>query len=164
MVNSARAEFTGDNRWLVTGTGEEYRFWQVGSWKPAHTVRRSGSVGVYGMIGCSFDGRMIAVTDSRDSVRLLEPSTGRELATLEAAYPVMPTWLRFSPDGGRMAAVSTQHVIHLWDLRSIRQQLAAMKLDWDLPPLPPPATNQFQEPLTVIVLGNTNQPGTERKP
>jgi tetratricopeptide (TPR) repeat protein len=30
------------------------------------------------------------------------------------------------------------HVIQVWDLRRIRQQLADLSLDWDLPPYPPP--------------------------
>ena len=46
-----------------------------------------------------------------------------------------------SPDGRRALTgcwQSPDNLVHLWDLRRIRHRLAAIKLDWDLPPLPPP--------------------------
>jgi hypothetical protein len=43
-----------------------------------------------------------------------------------------------SPDGNRLA-VSGPNVVHLWDLRRIREQLAKLGLNWDAPPYPPAA-------------------------
>jgi tetratricopeptide (TPR) repeat protein len=40
--------------------------------------------------------------------------------------------------------------IQIWNLRAIREQLAAMGLDWDLPPYPPPK-NAHATPLKVEV-------------
>ena len=156
--------FSPDSQWLVTSTPSECHFWQVGSWKRLHSIPRGGAAELTGSVAFTPDGRMVAIAHTRRSVRLVNTGTWQELATLEAPDPGVLSDLKFSPDGALLAAATENRVLHLWDLRSIRQQLAAMKLDWDLPPLPPPATNQFQEPLTVIVLGNTNQPGTERKP
>ena len=108
---------------------------------------------------------MLAIAEGFSLVRLVAPDTGQEWATLEASVLSEIFRLRFNSDGSQLAAVCwSSRVIHLWDLRAIRQQLAAMKLDWDLPPLPPLATNQFQGPITVTVLGDTNQPTAAGNP
>ena len=88
-------------------------------------------------MGFSRDGKMLAIAYSRYVVRLIDPASGRQLATLESPDPRHVSWLGFSPDGSRLAAASETNVIQLWDLRRIREQLAAMKLDWNLPPYPP---------------------------
>ena len=46
----------------------------------------------------------------------------------------------FSPDGDRLAVATNGDHVQLWDLRLIRQQLAAMGLDWDQPPDPTAAS------------------------
>lgn len=45
---------------------------------------------------------------------------------------------------------------HVWNLRLIRQQLASMNLDWDMPPYPPEDPALTNRPLRVIV--RTNAP------
>jgi hypothetical protein len=39
-----------------------------------------------------------------------------------------------SPEGSQLAACCSGHGFRIWDLHLIRQQLADMGLDWDLPP------------------------------
>jgi hypothetical protein len=73
-------------------------------------------------------------------VQLIDPTTGRALATLQAPEPRQVSWLCFSPDGDRLAVATTGDHVQLWDLRLIRRQLAAMGLDWDQPPDPPAAS------------------------
>jgi hypothetical protein len=54
-----------------------------------------------------------------------------------------PESLVFSPDGTRLFFPNPLkgHILYVRDLRAMREQLAAMNLDWDLPPYPPaPAT------------------------
>jgi hypothetical protein len=58
-------------------------------------------------------------------------------------------------------AVQRAGPAQLWDLRLIREQLAAMNLDWDLPPLPSRPPEQNLGPLTVTILTDTNQPDTK---
>jgi len=149
--------FNPDNRLLVTSGGSQCSFWEVGSWKCLHSFERVGAGDLPGPLAITRDSRLVAVAYSRRAVRLLDSTTWQNLATLEPPDSAELFDLRFSSDGTLLAAVST-YAIHLWDLRAIRQQLAAMNLDRDLPPLPPPATNQFQGPITVIVVGSTNQP------
>jgi hypothetical protein len=42
--------------------------------------------------------------------------------------------------------------VHVWDLRLIRQRLAEMKLDWDLPPYAPETQPSSQDPVRLEVL------------
>ena len=46
-------------------------------------------------------------------------------------------YIDVSPDGRWVATGSHSHSIHVWNLRAIREQLAEMGLDWDLPAYPP---------------------------
>ena len=157
-VNSVHAAFSPDGRWLVTGSSEEYQFWETSSWKPARRIPRSDSGGSYGMIGFSPDGRMVAVTDSQQSVRLLNPASGDELATLNSPQPIKLTWLCFSPDGRHLAAASLHNGIQLWDLRLVREELAALKLDWDSPPWPPLPSDARASPITATVFDAPRNP------
>jgi hypothetical protein len=42
--------------------------------------------------------------------------------------------LAFSPDGATLAVMQRDSVVQLWDLRQLRQDLAALNLDWDQQP------------------------------
>lgn len=80
----------------------------------------------------------MAVIISHNVVRLIETCTGRVLADLEPTpKPSRVQWICISPDGSQLATACGNEGIHVWDLRSIRERLAAMQLDWDLPPYPP---------------------------
>ncbi len=149
--------FSPDGKWLATsrGRGRDCRFWAVGTWQCVHVVQQTGS-GVAVPISFSLDGSMAAVRLGSGRVRLLAPGSWRELADLEPPSAQFLSDLAFSPDGRYLAAAAETKVIQLWDLRSIRQQLAAMKLDWEAPPLPAPATNQFPGKVVVTILGGTN--------
>jgi hypothetical protein len=50
-----------------------------------------------------------------------------------------------------LVAGSVSRRLHVWDLRLIRQRLAAMGLDWDLPPYEP-AAQPAAPPLKVEVV------------
>jgi hypothetical protein len=46
------------------------------------------------------------------------------------------TSVLFGPDGTRLAATTDYNVLVLWNLRRIREELAALGLDWEMPPHP----------------------------
>jgi serine/threonine protein kinase/WD40 repeat protein len=148
---NANIGFSPDGRWLVTALSHEYRLWQVGSWTPGIRVRTGTSIP--GSFAFTYDGGLLAL-DRGQLTRLVDPESGRELATLEPPpeYPRELMWPSFSPDGGRLA-VPSDWVILVWDLRLIRAQLAKMRLDWDAPPIPAEETAPAPLPIRAIVEG-----------
>jgi WD40 repeat protein len=126
----AHVAFSPDDRWLVNGTRDEYRFWEVGSWRPALRIPRTPPT-VEGPLAFTPDGKILAIAHSLREVRLIETATGRELATLSAPEPHPISWLCFRPDGEQLAVACGDRVLQLWDLRRIRERLAEMGLDWE---------------------------------
>jgi WD40 repeat protein len=134
----ATVEFSPDGRWLVAAHGDAYRFYRVGSWQPGLVVERdtAGSA-VGGALAYRPDGRMLAISqmvEHEPLVQLIDPGSGRLIATLRAPELFAVTRLAFSPDGTQLAASTLGHVIELWDLRLIHERLAGMGLDQGFPP------------------------------
>jgi serine/threonine protein kinase/WD40 repeat protein len=140
--------FSPDGRWLAT-SGGGCRLWTVDSWKAGPYL--GGAI-------CAFspDGKLVAVDTGHGLIRLVDPDTGREYARLEDPNMDRSGHLCFSSDSAQL--VSTTHdspSIHVWDLRLIREELAARRLDWDLPPYPPA---EVAPPLRVVVdMGKPNR-------
>jgi WD40 repeat protein len=136
---SFRAVFSPNGRWLVTGSPDQYHVWEVGSWaKPVHEL--AGYHGVAGLVGASAfspDGTMLAIARSLSEVELVDANKGWEkIVKLTSPDPTIIESLKFSTDGSQLAVITQAHLIYIWDLRAIRQQLATMDLDWALPPYP----------------------------
>ena len=145
----ARAAFHPNGKWLVTASGEEYRFWKVGSWELGHRISRE--YGAPGVLSFTRDGKTLAIAHSRDVIQLLDGTTFRQLAAFESPGQRNLNWLCLSPDGDHLAAACMNHLVLVWDLRAIRQQLAPMGLDWDLPPYPPTERRRPSGPLRVKI-------------
>jgi WD40 repeat protein len=124
--------FSPDNRWLVTGDDERYQFWDTANWQCRFSVSRAATAGTGGTVAFSADGRMAAVASSSDLVQLVDLAGGAELATLESSAPQKIYWLEFNPDGSQLAVngIGHAHYLQLWNLRLLREKLAAMNLDW----------------------------------
>jgi eukaryotic-like serine/threonine-protein kinase len=141
--------FSPDGRWLATSsstTASDYQLWEVGTWQPKSPSQAADG---YTFTAFSPDGRMMARIQ-RHKIQLLETMTEKPLATLEASGSIVMMKLQFSPDGSQLAAVQFDQQVQLWDLRLIRQELAAMHLDWDLPPYPP-ARDATASPVTLQI-------------
>ncbi len=143
--------FSPDGHWLVTGTNQEYRFYEVGTWRRRHRVAREDAGSTLGPMAFSPDGRVLALLFRPNTVRLVVPATGQELATLTAPEDRVVQSLSFSPDGTRLAAACWGHVVQLWDLRRARSELARRRLDWALPAYPPAGPAPVPVPLRVRV-------------
>ncbi|HEY6562895.1 MAG TPA: hypothetical protein VIY86_00235, partial [Pirellulaceae bacterium] len=118
----------------------------VGTWEPGPVL---GGV----VFGFSPDGAMIAVASQSGSVRLMDPTSAREFVRLEHPKGYGTPHYIFTPDGTSLMSVSTAQISgFVWDLRRIREELAARGLDWELPPFPQPALQATQEPLRVDLI------------
>ncbi|TMQ34538.1 MAG: tetratricopeptide repeat protein [Planctomycetota bacterium] len=167
LTGSAYAAFSPDGQWLVTDAEQEYRFFQVGSWQTARSIPRQPE-GTRGPLTFSPDGKLLAVVPhyrpSQTAARLLDPWTGREFATLSLPHPEMVVRLCFSHDGSQLAVACPSHVVYVWDLRAIREQLAALGLDWDLAPYPMPVQPKDASPLRVTVNLGSRRAGSPGSP
>jgi len=143
MPARSRVVFSPDGRWLGTSS-TEYQLWRVGSWEPEGASMPGYPEPDFNFMAFSPDNKIMAIVDSARNIRLLETSTGKEIASLEApdAAPIFS--LCFSPDGSQLAALEWGQQLQLWDLRLIRRDLRPMGLDWDFAPYPepPPASRQ----------------------
>jgi WD40 repeat protein len=146
---SAFVRFSPDGHWLAINAfpESECRLWHVGAWLPGSTIRVSRA---FFTLAFSRDGRLLAIDDA-GQVRLVETETGRPAATLDAGTGSTANFfcMAFSPDGTTMAG-GRDHMIHVWDLRRIREQLAPLGLDWASPTYPPPAEHVPVGPVVVI--------------
>jgi serine/threonine protein kinase/WD40 repeat protein len=131
--------FSPDGRWLVVGGVGDYRFYRVGSWQAGPVLPRDVGESTLGPLAFARDGGVLAIARTLTDVQLIDLTTGRALATLQAPEPRQVSWLCFSPDADRLAVATNGDHVQLWDLGLIRRQLAAMGLDWDRPPDPPAA-------------------------
>jgi WD40 repeat protein len=138
-----------DGRRLVTGVRSEFFFWKVGSWELEARLPR-GHRSLFSSIAFTRDGRLLALAQDRNRIGLYNAATLRRLATLEIPGPADLSGLSLSPDGTRLAATTQQNVIALWDLRRLRQGLAALDLDWEMPPYPP--AEQAGEPVQALTV------------
>jgi serine/threonine protein kinase/WD40 repeat protein len=122
-----------DGHWLaVTGTlTNEVRalqIWDTRSWTLRHFAPQPASAAATAF---SPDGRLVAFITERCRIQLHETESFRHLATLEAPIRANLTWLRFSPDGTRLAALEVMHGIQVWNLVKLREELKARGLDWE---------------------------------
>src|SRR5262249_4461547 len=129
--------FSPDGRRLVTTATSEahsgcYRF-RVGTWERETVAETPGVVETAAPL-FSPDGRLLAFSVSPRRVRLADPNTGRALAHLSTLDPVHPVPRSFTPDGTRLAVTTADGLVHIWDLRRVREQLTELNLDWESPP------------------------------
>jgi WD40 repeat protein len=80
----------------------------------------------------------MAICHSRNVIRLIDPATTKEVATLEAPIDQPVLAVCFSPDGSQLLISGGARGLQLWDLRALRRRLKSMHIDWHLPDYPPP--------------------------
>jgi Tetratricopeptide repeat len=148
VEDSSNVCFSPDGRWLAT-TGGGCRLWTVGSWQEAAHIA-GGDYNGGRSLAFSPDRKILAVETGHGVVRLVDPETGREYARLEDPNQDRAYQICFSPDGTQLILTNNDSSsIHVWDLRLIREQLATMKLDWDLPPYQPAGEIDDRKPLRI---------------
>lgn len=131
-----RIVFSPDDKLLATVELGRVRLWNTSDWSLSGELRREelGS----GMVSFSPDGKLIAIVD-RYFVKLFNATTLNEVARLTTPLDISiqslvhvqaGTSISFSPDSQQVAACSEDGSILLWNLTTIRRQLADLTLDW----------------------------------
>jgi hypothetical protein len=123
------------------------RLFAVGTWEPGMRLG-PGAGAVFAP-----DSKLAAIPMS-SGLRLLDPASGREVATLEDPNLDSIKQVLFSPDNTKLITINMIKGIHVWDLRLIRRELKELGLDWDWPAIPPAdAPRLIAEPVSVKIRG-----------
>jgi len=127
-----------------------YRIYRVPGWELS-VERHHPDTGFTRGLRAAFDpdGRIMAHTQDRVNVRLVDLDTGGELCVLPVPESQNLAAYQFSPDVRRLAAVTVRGVVQLWDLYSLRTRLRELGLDWAPPQ--PVADDGGSRPVTVKV-------------
>lgn len=149
-----RVAWSPDGQWVVLGTAQDYSFWRTDCWQQdeTRTVPRGNLSTTTGSIAYSKDGGMLALVRNRDLVQLFDPVSGREVTTLTAPEPQAVSWLRFSRDGASLAVATVEGAIQLWNLPALREQLAALNLDWGRAPVTIPNLTHHGSRITPFLV------------
>jgi serine/threonine protein kinase/WD40 repeat protein len=139
--------FSPNGRWLAANDG---RLWETDSWREVRRFDR------HNFLAFSPDSKILAQMDATGIVRLMDPESGREFARLDDPQKEGGRDLCFSNSGAQL--VATGFDVRLWDLRTIRQELAAIGLDWDLLPYSA-RTDAPRVPVRTVIV-ETGGPAT----
>ena len=122
--------FSPDSRRVFYATSYELWSMDTASGAAVWHTRLSETPHPNTAIRVSADGRYAATVMNPYEVSLVDAQNGRPLATIQHPELQPINDIAFSPDGNWFAVACTTHVTHLWDLRRVHAELAAMNIDW----------------------------------
>ncbi len=122
------AFFAPGGRTMITSLAGRYQFREVPSWQPVRELQ--WEIPSYpGWVAFSPDGRLVALELSPAVVHLVDAASGRTLARLQDPDADRARWLGVNADGAKLVVIAGySRAIHLWDLRRIGRELAAIGL------------------------------------
>ena len=132
--------FAPDSRRLAVSCQDGVSVWDVPSNRLCWQVPKPGDANSLDCLAWSPDGRMLATTCSMFQTALMDAETGAIITRVEYPHRSLITSLNFSPDSGLLAVGCESGGVLIWNLRDLRRELAALKLDWDHPPVAATAT------------------------
>ena len=114
--------FLPDGNALVAG-GEVATVWDIATLKERVTFTGHGRPGFLSSarvtaLACAPNGSMVITGGWRDEVRLWDPATGSELASLETDDRRVVTSVAISPDGALMASTEWGETVKIWDTKA----------------------------------------------
>ena len=124
--------FSADGQWLGVNEGTCYRFYRTGNWAPVSSVSYEADMTqAEGPMRIAFhpvESIAAVLGKDRSTVRLVDVSTGRVLASIEGPNESQVQRLVFSPDGRFLAASHNSQKVDIWDLSLIRHKLQELGL------------------------------------
>lgn len=129
----SKAAFSPDGKWFMA-FGTSLELLEAQTWRRMPLFSALEHAPVLGAAAFSPDGSTLAVVTDVRSIHLVDLRTFETLAVLSPPGATEVHSLAFSRDGARLAAVGDAVRLRVWNLPLLREQLAAFKLDWQLPP------------------------------
>ncbi|MCA9149498.1 MAG: protein kinase [Planctomycetales bacterium] len=121
-------KFSPDGRTLVTGTTDDYRIWEAGTWRQLRRISLTDVL--HSPVDFSADGQLVAIAESRYAVQLLDAKSWQTIASLRSRSPQHLSTITFTPDSAQLLVGSETNVIQIWDLESIWTELEPIGLAW----------------------------------
>jgi WD40 repeat protein len=126
----AAVGFSPDGRWLLSGTRDEFRLWEVGTWRPGPAWRAVVDNHASGNFRYSPDGSLVALRHGRSALELRETKNYTPLLRLEPPASLRTEHIEWSPDGRAIFLLCTGHRLVRWDLAGIREELGRRGVAW----------------------------------
>lgn len=126
--------FSPDGRRLGLAGMDRSSVWSVGDWGMVNEIRRDEASVTHGAIAFTDNSNLFVVSQRRQTVQLRDASTDETIGDLIPPESESVNSVRLSRDGSILAAATASDVVEIWRLGSLRAQLAAMNLDWGVPP------------------------------
>ena len=126
----ADCQFSPDGQFLLTGTSMAYELWSVAGWKTVTNWPANLNGRATGRVFFSPSGDCVAVEQDRGRLEIRDTHDYGELVTLEPPRPIEIASVAWSPDGRQLFVLSARHRLYAWNLAKLREELAALGLDW----------------------------------
>ncbi len=154
LAEARSFEFSPGGEWLATTAQASNaegvcRFWRVGSWEPAFQPIPIRSGKDPNPVAFSGDGRVFAMGTSSSTVELFSVPTLDSMAKLETLDRPPILELALSPDGGMLAASSTEQTLVLWDVASMAGEFVRRKIPGGLASIPWTGKTPVLESLVI---------------
>jgi WD40 repeat protein len=130
--DSAFVEFSPCGTWLAVMSPQACFLHNARTFEQVRRIEKPSQLGFPGTAVFRRDGKVLAISHERGSLRLIDPATGSELATIES-QSTMNYCFAFHPDGNRIFVGNSEGRIHAWDLDLLHSQLRSLGLDWSDP-------------------------------
>jgi signal transduction histidine kinase len=133
MVGVAEVVFSPDGKWILAKTQDKLRLLERASLALAREWHLDVGAGGPPSVAFSPDSATLAVAHNRFDARLLEISSGRELATFSPPHPGQVGASRsitFSRNGRWLVVGKQDGEVVAWDLPVVRAELARLGLNW----------------------------------
>jgi len=152
VEGTARVAFHPGGATMVTVNARAFCVWDTNTWDLRRTWPREGVGNYPGSVAFSPDGRLAALGVSEFLVQLVDGASFELLANVDSRDFEMRWVAGFSPDGALLALTAGRNKLRIWDLRQVRQELSAIGLDWDAPPIPPLREPRRTRPLRLEIV------------